>query len=153
MLRRVLFILAAALVLGACGRGTDHVPSVGGLPLVTGAKIVTKLRVCDPGANAYCSYDLVVTNSSLRNSQQFLDSERRELHALGWTGAYAPNGDEHAVDSPGGKLHLTYATADLDLQGIELGWIKRAHGVALALSKAIFDHTPALSMALQFGSG
>ncbi|HWF56015.1 MAG TPA: hypothetical protein VG223_15360 [Solirubrobacteraceae bacterium] len=152
MLRRALLITLAALALAACGRGTDHVPNLRRLPLVSGAKIVTQIRVCDPGASAYCAFDLVVTNSRFHTSQQFLHSERQQLHALGWTGAYAPNGDEHTVDSPGGKLHLTYATGNLDLQGIELGWIKRAHAVALELSKTIFDRTPTLSMLLQFGS-
>jgi hypothetical protein len=143
---------AIAMALAGCGsRGHDRVPDVASLPLVGGSRIVTQARVCDPGANAYCAYDLVVASTRYRTSEQFLQGERSDLHRLGWTGANAPNGDERAVDSPGGGLHLTYATATGDLTGLDLGWIQRAHGIATALSRAIFRHTPALSMELRFG--
>ena len=46
--------------------------------------------------------------------------------ALGWTGANADTGQQRAADSPGHKLRLTYAPAAGDLQGIDLGWIKRS---------------------------
>lgn len=153
--RSTVTALAAALAvlpLGGCGSGSIHVPNLGGLPLVPGTQIVTQHRTCDPGANANCAYELVVVNPRYNSSESFLHSERRRLHGLGWSGAYAPNGDEHVVDSPGGKLHLTYATANADLTGIDLGWIKRSRAVALSLSHAIFQHSATLSMLLQFGS-
>ncbi len=144
--------LLAALGLASCGSGGDRVPDLAGVPMLGGAQIVVKIRSCDPGANASCAFQLVVVNHRFRTSQAFLDAQRRRLRELGWTGAYAPNGDEHAVDSPGGRLHLIYATPDGDLIGIDFGWIKRRRAIALALSHAIFAHTPTLSMLVQFGS-
>jgi hypothetical protein len=150
-------VIAAGLVVGAlllagCGRGSDRLPNLAKLPLVSGSRVVTRATKCDAGANAYCVYDLVVASARFRNSQQFLTGERKMLHRLGWTGAYAPNGDEHAADSPGGALHLIYATASGDLTGLDLGWIQRAKGVAAALSHTIFDHTAALSMEVRAGA-
>jgi hypothetical protein len=145
--------VAMAAALAGCGsRGHDRVPDLASLPLVGGSRIVTQARVCDSGANAYCAYDLVVASSRYHTSEQFLLGERGDLRRLGWTGANPPNGDERAVDSPSGGLHLTYATATGDLTGLDLGWIQRARGIATALSRAIFRHTPALSMELRFGA-
>jgi hypothetical protein len=144
--------IVVALLLAGCGRGSDRVPNVAGLPLVRGAQIVVNARLCDPGANAFCADDLVVSNSRFHNSEQFLQSERHELHRLGWTGANAPNGEEHAANSPHGRLHVTFATADGDERAIDLGWIQRSHQVAIALSKALFDHTATLSLQLQSGA-
>jgi hypothetical protein len=153
VLRTVPFIaILVALLLAGCGRGSDHVPNIAGLPLVRGAQIVIKARLCDPGANAYCSEDLVVSNSRFRTAEQFLQSERDELRRLGWTGANAPNGEEHAANSPHGRLHVTFATAEGDERAIVLGWIQRSHRVAIALSRALFDHTATLSVQLQSGA-
>jgi hypothetical protein len=146
-------VLLAVVLLAACGRGSHRTPSLAGLPLVGGAHVVTRVRACDPGANAYCAEDLVVASTAFASSQQFLQSERDELHKLGWTGAYAPNGDEHAADSPGGKLHLVYATAQGDLTGIDFRWIQRPVAVAHALSRALFKpYVPTLSMQVESGS-
>ncbi len=122
------------------------------MPLVSGARIVVSEKRCNPGAGADCAVDLVVADPRLPTSQQFLHAERVMLHARGWTSAYAPNGDEHAVDSPGGGLHLVFATADGDLLGLDQGWIQRPRRVAVALSGAIFSHTATLSMQLELGS-
>ena len=145
-------LVIAALGLASCGGGGERVPDLAGVPMLGGARVVLQVRSCDPGANANCAFQLVVENPRFRTSQEFLDAQRRRLRELGWTGAYAPNGDEHAVDSPGGRLHLIYATPDGDLIGIDFGWIKRRRSIALALSHAIFAHTPTLSMLVQLGS-
>jgi hypothetical protein len=156
MLTRITFpllALLAVLLLTGCGRGSDQVPSLAGLPLVGGARVITRARACDPGASAYCAVDLVVASTAFASSEQFLQSERRELRRLGWTGAYAPNGEEHAADSPGGKLHLVYATAQGDLTGIDFRWIQRPLTVSHALSRAMFKpYVPTLSMQVESGS-
>jgi hypothetical protein len=143
--------VAVATALAACGSDAGRAPDPHRLPLVGGARIVVSEKRCNPGAGADCAYDLVVADSSVGTSQQLLHAERVMLHARGWTSAYAPNGDEHAVDSPDGRLHLVYATADNDLLGLDQGWIERPRPVAVALSHAVFTHTPTLSMQLELG--
>jgi hypothetical protein len=138
--------------LGGCGNGGHREPDVSKLPLVPGAHIVQQVQRCDPGANAYCGLELVVTAQRFRDSLDLLAGEQHHLDQLGWTGANAQIGEERAADSPGHKLHVTYATAYGDLKGIDLGWIKRSHRTALALSRALFDHAPTLSVLLELGS-
>lgn len=128
------------------------VPQASQLPLVSGSKIVAQVKQCDKGANAYCALELVVVGSSYKNSQDFLGIERERLVTLGWTREGADTGNEHAVDSPGHKLRLTYATALGDLTGIDLGWIKRPRPITLALSRTLFQRAPALSMMLEFST-
>jgi hypothetical protein len=142
----------AALALAGCGGAGERALEVNQLPLVAGARIALSERRCNPGADAACAYDLVVVDPGLRSSQELLHAERLALHARGWTSAYAPNGDEHAVDSPRGRLHLVYATAGDDLLGLDQGWIQRPRPVAVALSRSIFTHVPTLSMQLELGS-
>lgn len=152
MVRLALSLAVAGIVLAACGSGGRRSPDPGRLPLVSGARIVVSEKRCNPGANAACAVDLVVADGRFSTSQQLLHAERVMLHVRGWTSAYAPNGDEHAVDSPGGGLHLVYATADGDLLGLDQGWIERPRRVAVALSRSIFTHTPTLSMQLELGN-
>ncbi len=84
------------------------------------------------------------------------DALVKQEHALllkdGWTGANAETGQQHAADSPGHKLRVTYATAFGDLLGIDRGWIKRSRTVTLALSRALFQRTAAMSMLLEIGA-
>ncbi len=153
--------LLAALVLavgvgafGSSGSGrTQRVPDVTHVPLVSGAQIVARKRQCDPGANAYCAIELVVYDREYATSNDFLLSERKALHAHGWTGANGDTGEESAADSPGHKLHLTYATANGDLDGLIFHWIQRPWPIWSALSSSIFDHAPALSLMLENGNG
>jgi hypothetical protein len=126
-------------------------PDVGKFPLVNGARIVQTVTRCDPGANAYCGLELIVTDPTFKDSLDLLAGEQHHLATLGWTGANAKIGEERAADSPGHKLHVTYATAYGDLKGIDLGWIKRSHRTAVALSHALFDHAPTLSVLLELG--
>ena len=144
-------LIAAALALGGCASGR-HVPGLSGLPLVGGSRVVVQAKTCNPGANPYCADELVVVNPQFHSSNAFLDTERAVLHKLHWTGQYAPNGNEHSDDSPGHRLRVIFATAEGDLIGIDLGWIKRARSVALALSHAILARQPTLSMFLTDGA-
>lgn len=144
-------VLGCAATLAGCG-GVDRLPSVSNLPLVPGARIVASTRSCDPGANRYCAYQLVVGAAGYASSRDLLKQESRRLHAGGWTSANADNGAESAADSPGHRLRVTFATADGDLLGIDQGWIKRSRQVTLSLSRALFAHTPTLSILLELGA-
>jgi hypothetical protein len=145
---------AIAAALAGCGSGgAQHSPDVGRIPLVAGARIVVEQQKCDRGANAFCGWELVVEASGYSSSDDLLLSETRHLKSLGWTGANADIGGERAFDSPGHKLHLTYGTAFTDLKGWDRGLIKRREEIVKTLSRAMFDHTPSLSMLLEEGSG
>ena len=141
------------LTVGGCGEvSATHTPDLAGVPLTAGAQVLASVRRCDAGANAYCSVQLVIADPQFANSTDLLRSERRHLKALGWTTANADNGDEHAADSPHHRLHLLYATAALDLKGLDLGWIQRAPVITRTLSRTMFDRTSALSLMLETGS-
>lgn len=148
--------LALGFGLSACGAsssGAHHVPEVGHVPLVAGAQVIARSQQCDPGAHAYCAIQFVVYDRNYRTSNDFLLSERAELHRHGWTGANGDTGEESAADSPGHKLHLTYATANGDLDGLIFHWIQRPWPIWSALSSSIFSHAPALSLLLEDGNG
>jgi len=154
--RRALRLAAlAVLVVGSlagCGQGSSHrTPALGRLPLVRGARISVRVLRCDKGANAFCAWELVVVAPSFRSSEQLLRREHDRLLRYKWSGASADVTNEHAADSPGHKLRLTYATDYGDLQAIDLGYAKRSRKVTFALSRAIFDHKPTLSMLLEQG--
>jgi hypothetical protein len=119
---------------------------------VPGASIVTEVKRCDQGANAFCAWELVLADRSFKSSTDLLISEHRQLLRAGWSGADGDTGEQHAADSPGHRLRVTYATADGDLKGIDLGWIKRSRSVTLALSKALFQGVPTLSVMLELGA-
>ena len=152
---------AATLVLlaGLAGCGgsshtrSSHMPDPTHVPLVAGARVVARSQLCDPGANAFCAVQLVVYDRNYTTSNDFLLSERRELHAHGWTGANGDTGEESAADSPGHRLHLTYATANGDLDGLIFHWIQRPWPIWSALSNSIWDQAPALSLMLEDGNG
>jgi hypothetical protein len=127
-------------------------PDVARLPLVVGTRVVASARQCDAGANAFCSVQLVVVGPRYPSSDALLRAEHRRLLSLGWSGANADTGEQHAADSPGRKLRVTYATAFGDLLGLDLGWIHRSNTVELALSHAMFDRSSAMSMLLEEGS-
>ncbi|MGI8902910.1 MAG: hypothetical protein ACR2IP_04495 [Solirubrobacteraceae bacterium] len=144
--------IALVVTLGGCGQRAPRVPASSALPLVGGAGIVASARQCDPGANAFCALQLVVTGSRYPSSGELLRSENRRLRQLGWTATHADIGDERAAESPGRRVRVTYATADGDLQGIEQGWIKRSRTIYLALDRTLFDRTPAISVMLEAGA-
>ncbi len=150
---RTLAAVAGVAAVAGCGSDTKHVPKLADLPLVPGTRVVAQSLKCDKGVGAFCGLQLVVVGRGFRNSNELLKHEHLHLKALGWTGANADIGGEWAADSPGHKLHLTFATADTDLQGTELGWIKRTRTIQLTLSRQLFARVPSLSMVLEEGSG
>jgi hypothetical protein len=146
----VVAVLAAGTLAG-CGGG-DRTPSIDRLPLAPGSSIVSRVRQCNSGSNAYCAIELVVVNKRSANSLALIAQERQALTQRGWTNTHANNGDEHAALSPGDKLRVTYATAYGDLKDIELGWISRAKPISVALSRALFARAAAMSVMLEIGS-
>ena len=148
-----LALVAGLAAVAGCGSDTQHVPKLADLPLVRGTRVVAQSLKCDKGVGAFCGLQLVVVGPGFRNSNQLLKREHLHLKALGWTGADADIGGEWAADSPGHKLHLTFATADTDLQGTELGWIRRTRTIQLTLSRQLFARVPSLSMVLEEGPG
>jgi hypothetical protein len=148
---------AAALVLAsalaACGSSGPQRPNLAKLPLVSGAHVVVRAQQCDPGAAAYCAIQFVVVDPGYRTLDQFITAERDYLHKHGWTGANGDTGEESAADSPGHKLHLTYATASGDLDGLIFHWIRRPWPIWNALTQSMWNREAALSMMLEVGSG
>jgi hypothetical protein len=140
------------LMLAGCGGAGVRTPDQTRLPIVPGSRVVERVRQCDRGTRAYCAIEIVVVDSHVRTSWQLVRAEQRALAHRNWTPEKAINGDEHASQSPGDKLRVTYATAYGDLQGVDLGWIQRAHKITTALSKVLFDRSPAISMMLEVGS-
>jgi hypothetical protein len=152
--RRLGVLVALAPLVGGCGAaGPTHSPDLSRLPLTPGARVVAQVRSCDHGANAFCALELVVVDSRYATSADVVAAEHAQLRRHGWTGANAETGDEHAADSPGHKLRVTYATAFLDLVGIARGFIRRPHPISLALSRALSARASAMSVMLELGSG
>ena len=151
-MRYLTLVVLASIALAGCGASQSRTPSLGGLPLVAHARVTIDHRVCNPGANAFCALQLVVVADGYRTARELLGAEKALLKHHGWIPANAPNGLERAADSPGDKLRITYATASGDLQGVDLGWIRRSRDVTLALSRAMLAHVTALSMLLEVGT-
>lgn len=142
----------AAVLLSGCGGGGDRVPSLRRLPLVPGLQTVTSQRVCNPGSNAYCALELVLRGESYGSSIDLQRAERLLLKRRGWKRVNAPVGQEVAAASPSGKLRVTYAAANMELEAVDLGWVMRSRRITLTLSKEIFDHQPAMAVLLQLGT-
>ncbi len=145
-------LAAGCVALAGCGGGGARQVDLAGVPLPGGTRIATHVESCDRGANAYCAQQLVVIGERYRTSMALLDREMRKLAQLGWSSSQGADGDEMAAESPGHRLRLTYATAYDDLLGVDSNWIKRRRPVARALSDAVFDRAPAISLMLQRGS-
>jgi hypothetical protein len=148
----VVVALAAGALAGCGGSGGDRSPNLSGLPLASGSRVVARAKQCDGGSNAYCALELVVVDPAFRDSGVLVTAEKRSLAHHGWMADNGPNGDERAAESPGDKLRVTYATAYGDLKDIELGWIKRARPISLALSHTLFGREAAMSVMLEVGS-
>ncbi|HWF75206.1 MAG TPA: hypothetical protein VG186_17805 [Solirubrobacteraceae bacterium] len=139
-------LLAVAVLLAGCGGDAPRRPNLSSVPLVPGGRVVVRANACDVGANAYCALDVVFVNPHFKSAQDLVTNERRWLKRRGWIRVSAQTGDELAADSPTDRLRVTYSTAALDLKDIDLGWIKRPRPIALALSDAIYDGAPAISI-------
>ncbi len=145
--------IAVALMAAGCGQAAlSRSPSLAAVPLTGGTRVVAHTRRCDRGANAYCAIQLVAIGDHYGSSAALLANERRHLKSLGWTLAGAETGDEHAAESPGHRLRLTYATAALDLKDLDLGFIQRSPMIGRALSRTMFARASALSLMLETGS-
>jgi hypothetical protein len=144
--------IVLAVALAGCGQASgQRTPDLGQLPLVKGTHVVAQVRECDPGANDFCAVEAVVVGPRYRSSTALMKSERLHLTSLGWSTVGGDTGQQTAAESPGHKLRLTYATAYGDLEGIDLGWIKRPPAIQLALSRALFDRSSAMSIMLEQG--
>jgi hypothetical protein len=149
----VLGVPALIVALAGCGTGAGAgPPKLSQLPLVSGAQVVVQATSCDKGANAFCALQFVVLDQRYKTSEDLVNAEHDVVHKAGWPGVTAETGDERAAESPGHKLRVTYGTASGDLQGIILGWIHRRPQIAEALSRAMFDHSTAMSVELDHGS-
>ena len=152
-MRKRWFTAMLALAAAGCGAGaSSRSPNLAGVPLIKGVSIVEHVRRCDRGANPYCAVQLVVVDTHYSSSAALLSSERRYLRSIGWAASAADIGSERAASSPGGKLRLTYATAALDLQAVDLGWIRRSPAIALAIARTMFERQPARAPMLEPGS-
>jgi hypothetical protein len=118
---------------------------------VSGASVVARVNECDRGASAFCAIELVVAGPRFRSSIDLVKGERNRLKRSGWTGVAPDDGQQRAAESPGLKLRITYATAQADLEGIDLGWIKRPRTITLGLARTMFDRSPAMSILLEAG--
>jgi len=149
--RGLLAPVAVAVAVAGCGGDGPRRPALSSVPLVPGARVVERTYACDLGADPYCALDVVLANHDYSSAQDLVAVERRWLKRKGWLRVPAQTGDELAADSPGDRVRVTYTTAALDLKDIDLGWIKRPHVITLALSRAIYDGSAAMSMMLEAG--
>jgi hypothetical protein len=144
--------LAGCVVLAGCGGATNRRDlGLKNIPLPPGSRVTAVARVCDRGANAYCAEQLVVTGGGrgrYTSSADLLNSENEHLKQLGWSDARGNTGKQLAAQSPGNELRLYFATAYNDLLALDMGWIHRSAPIGRALSAAIFDRAPALSVML-----
>lgn len=148
-------LTALALVPAGCG-GTgsgQRAPTVGSVPLISGSRIVTQVRACDQGSNAYCAIDLVVRNGGYDSSDLLLKDEGALLRKDGWSQAHGDTGQQISANSPGHKLRLTYTTAAGDLQAVDLGEINRPWPIVYSLSSSMFARAATMSMMLEVGPG
>lgn len=146
-------LAALGLAAGGCGAGgSSRAVGVDQIPLPPGALITAQVHRCDRGTNAYCSEQVVVEGQGYTSSADLLITERHLLDHLGWSSAAGTDGMEKGEDSPGHELRMIYATAYGDLLGIDSNWVRRAPPIARALSQAMFDRAPALSIMLVRGS-
>jgi hypothetical protein len=146
-------IVAVAVVIVATGRGgTPRAIGLKDVPMVTGARVMTRVRSCDRGASRYCALQVVIVGGRYPTSQALRTTYGAALLKQGWTTTKGPDGNETAADSPGHELRLTFATAYEDMLGIDSNWIQRTAAISHSLSSAMFDRAPALSIMLVRGS-
>jgi hypothetical protein len=151
--RWLLATLAGCLALAACGTGAStRRVGVVDIPLATGVRILVHVLSCDRGANPYCAEQLVAVGHSYPDSFAVLMAERKLLRRLHWSFSVGDTGKEIAAESPGHELRLMSATAYNDLLALDQSWIRRTAPIGRALSQALIDRAPAISLMLQRGS-
>jgi hypothetical protein len=149
---KVIAVTGCVAVAG-CGAGTNHRDlGLTNIPLPAGARIAASVRVCDRGANPYCSEQVVVVGERYPTSADLLNTENAHLKTLGWTESRGDTGKQLAVESPGHELRMTLDTAYNDLIALDTGQILRAAATGRALSAVLFDRAPAISLMLERGS-
>lgn len=146
-------VAVLALALAGCG-GAENKRDLGikNVPLPTGARIATSVRVCDRGASKFCAEQMVVVGDRYPSSADLLNSLNARLHKLGWTVSRGDTGKQLAAQSPGNELRLYFDSAYNDLLAIDTSQIKRSAPIGRALSAAIFDRQSAVSLMLIRGS-
>jgi hypothetical protein len=145
-------LVGSLAALAGCGHSSSRAPlSLQQLPLVPGAKVARVIKQCDRGANAFCALELVIINPHFRTSDELEMAEHKWVRAAGWRGVGGDTIYENAAESPGHKLRVTYATASDDLRAVDLGYIHRPSTIAVALSRTMFSHVPAMSVLLESG--
>ena len=147
--------LAAAITVAVagCGGGSGaRSPQLSSLPLAAGVRVMTNVRQCNNGSNAYCAIELVVLGPGYGSSRALVLAERDRLRSQGWIGASPTTGDQLANESPNNKLRVTYSTAFEDLKGVDLGWITRSWPTISALDGTLFNRAVAMSVLLEVGS-
>jgi hypothetical protein len=145
--------LALVPILAGCGASqAERAPAASDIPLVPGAQIAVQSRACDRGSRVFCSVDLVVVDHHYVSSDILARDESHFLRKHGWSLADGDTGLQSAANSPGHKLRLTFATANGDLQQIDLGSINRPWPIIYGLSSTMFDRTAAMSMRLEVGA-
>jgi hypothetical protein len=147
--------LAAAITVAVagCGGGSGaRSPQLSSLPLAAGVRVMTNVRQCNSGSNAYCAIELVVLGPGYSSSRALVLAERDRLRSRGWIGASPTTGDQLANESPNNKLRVTYSTAFEDLKGVDLGWITRSWPTISALDGTLFNRAVAMSVLLEIGS-
>jgi hypothetical protein len=121
------------------------------LPLVRGAQIIQQSRQCDGGANAYCAIELVVVDRQFSSPGALVYGERHRLYLDGWSLERGETGAEHAAESPSHALRVVYATAEGDLEDVDLSYLQRPRAITLSLAQTMFDRLPAMSVTLEAG--
>jgi hypothetical protein len=141
-----------AFVVAACGQGgSSNSLSISQLPLVDGARVVTQVRQCDSGANAFCAIQAVIVAPRFGSSGALVASEHRYLRKLGWSSMAGDNGNQRASESPGHKVRLTYGTGFGDLIGWDEKWITRPWPIVWTLDGEFIKGTPTMSVMLEAG--
>jgi hypothetical protein len=146
-------VIVVAVLVAATGRGgTPRAIGLKDIPMIPGTRVTTTVRSCDRGVHSYCSLQVVIAGERYRTSQALRNAYGANLLKLGWTTTKGPDGNETAADPPGHEVRLTFATAYEDLLGVDSNWIQRTPSISHALSAAMFERTPTLSILLLRGS-
>ena len=139
-------VVAVAIV--ATGRGgTPRAIGLRTSRCHRGTRVRHHVRSCDRGRNPYCAVQVVLVGDHYRSSAALRETTGRPAQARAGRPRRARR-RRAAADSPGHELRLTYATASEDLLGVDSNWIQRTPAIAHALSTAMFDRAPALSLML-----